>query len=112
MVALMFGFRTTIKQLKLNKRVLKMIVRITRFGKRTTTKVFDLDFQTKEFKAYMKNQKQFIKTLSVSKTHALVTICANLWTEKERIEALSYRGKSEPIGSFVSSIDAQILLGY
>lgn len=89
-----------------------MIVSITRFGKRTTTKVFDLDYQTKEFKAYMKNQKQFIKTLSVSKTHALVTICANLWTKEGMIESLSYSGKSEPIGSSVSSIDAQILLGY
>ena len=89
-----------------------MIVSITRFGKRMTTKVFDLDFQTKGFKAYMKNQKQFIKTLSVSKTRALVTICANLWTKEERIEALSYRGKSEPIGSFVTSIDASNLLGY
>ena len=89
-----------------------MIVRVTRFGKRMTRKVFDLDYQTNEFKAYMKNQKQFIKTLSVSKTFALVTICANLWSKEERIESLAYRGKSEPIGSFTSSIDAQILLGY
>lgn len=89
-----------------------MIVRVTRFGKRMTTKVFDLDFQTKEFKAYMKNQKEFIKVLSVSKTHASVTICANIWTEEQRIKGLSLSGKSVPIGSFNSSIDAQILLGY
>ena len=89
-----------------------MIVRVTRFGKRMTTKVFDLDYQTKEFKAYMKNQKQFIKTLSISKTQTLVTICANIWSKEMEIETYVYLGKPEPIGSFVSSIDASILLGY
>ena len=89
-----------------------MIVRITRFGKRKTTKVFDLECQTNEFKAYMKNQKQYVKVLSISKTHALVTICANVWTEEERIKALTLRGKPEPMGAYTSSIDAQILLGY
>ena len=60
----------------------------------------------------MKNQKQFIKVISLSKTHALVTICADLWTKEKRIERLALSGKSEPIGSFISTTDSEILLGY
>lgn len=90
-----------------------MIVRVTRFGKRMTRKVFDLDYQTNEFKAYMENQKQFIKSFTVSKTRASFIIHANLETKEMRIRTLAYTGKGEPIGavSWVA-IDSEILLGY
>ena len=90
-----------------------MIVRVTRFGKRMTRKVFDLDFQTKEFKAYMKNQKQFIKAFRVSKTNATVVIHSNLPTKEKRIETRVYLGKPMPIGAIAwVKIDSEILLGY
>ena len=90
-----------------------MIVRVTRFGQRTTRKVFDLDYQTNEFKAYMKNQKQFIKSFTVSKTRATFVIHANLTTKEMRIKTLGYCGKGVPIGadSWIA-IDSEILLGY
>ena len=90
-----------------------MIVRVTRFGKKITRKVFDLDYQTNEFKTYMKNQKQFIKSFTVSKNKASFIIHANLETKEMRIKTLGYCGKGEPIGA-VSwiAIDSEILLGY
>ena len=90
-----------------------MIVRVTRFGKKMTRKVFDLNYQTNEFKAYMKNQKQFIKAFTVSKTNASVVIHANLRTKEMRIEDRAYFGKPLPIGAVAwAKIDSEILLGY
>ena len=90
-----------------------MIVRVTRFGKRMTRKVFDLDYQTNEFKAYMKNQKQFIKSFKVSKTEASFVIHANLQTKEMKINTVGYCGKGEPIGAVSCiAIDSEILLGY
>ena len=90
-----------------------MIVRVTRFGKRMTRKVFDLDYQTNEFKAYMKKQKQFIKAFTVSKNKATFIIHANLETKEMRIKTIGYCGKGTPIGakSWIA-IDSEILLGY
>ena len=90
-----------------------MIVRVTRFGNRITRKVFDLDYQIKEFKKYMKYQKKYIKAYSVSKTNASVVIHANLPTKEMRIKTREYLGKPEPIGAVAwVNIDSEILLGY
>ena len=90
-----------------------MIVRVTRFGKRMTRKVFDLDYQINEFKAYMKDKKQYVKAFKVSKTNASVVIHANLPTKEMRIKERVYFGKPEPIGAIAwVKIDSEILLGY
>lgn len=90
-----------------------MIVLITKFGKKMTKKAFDLEYQTDKFKAYMKNQKRFIKSFTVSKTTASVVIHADLEIKEMRIRNRVYFGKPLPINSlYVSSIDAEILLGY
>lgn len=88
-----------------------MIVRVTRFGKRMTRKVFDLDYQTNEFKAYMKNQKEYIKDITMSKTHVSVLIHANIGTKEVMIRGFQYCGKGFPYGDTVSDL-APNLLGY
>lgn len=88
-----------------------MIVRVTRFGERMTRMIFDLDYQTNEFKAYMKNQKEYVKDFRIRKTHTSVIIHTSIDTKEDMIRFFERFGKGVPYGELVSEY-APILLGY
>lgn len=92
-----------------------MIVDVARFGKRRTTKSFDLERETDivKFKVYMKNQKMFTKTiLNNYKIDSYVIIIHAHRTREEKLKAISKYGKCAPIDSPYTDSFAPILLGY
>lgn len=90
-----------------------MLVRVVRFGKRKTTKLFLLDdvHDKIKFKVYMKNQKKFEKTFISSDYIYSVIIHAN-FIKEESLANIVRNGKGSVYSNHYIDAYAPNLLGY